>query len=211
MAEEDFRGAESKLFKKDWFSFPAVYKKRLQKSYRIPELDYHFRRQRTIFESRLLARAKSCGVRTPIVYEIDLAETTIVMELIPGKILKKLLPQLASASQRRLCKEIGENVGKLHKHGIIHGDLTTSNIIQPKDRGRLVFIDFGLGYFSDRLEDFGIDLYLLERAFRSTHATFFDEVWPEVMVGYKSFAPYSKEIDGKLLEISSRGRYSDRV
>lgn len=211
MVEEDFRGAESKLFKKDWFSFPAVYKKRFRKSYRIPELDHYFRKQRTIFEARLLARAKNCGVRTPIIYEIDLAETLIVMELIQGKILKKLLPQLTSGARQELCKKIGENVGKLHNNGIIHGDLTTSNIIHPKDGGKIVFIDFGLGYFSDRLEDFGIDLYLLERAFRSTHAQFFEEVWPEVLAGYKSFAPYPKEIDAKLVEISSRGRYSDRV
>ena len=208
---EDFRGAESKLYLKPWLNIQAVYKKRLAKKYRIDELDFHFRKQRTIFEARLLAKAKACGVRTPIIYEIDIKNTTLVMEHIKGKILKELIPELSNKKINMRSLEIGRNVGKLHSCGIIHGDLTTSNIILEENQDQLIFIDFGLGYISDRLEDFGIDLYLLQRSIESTHTTYFKEIWKAIMNGYKETSPCKDEIEEKISEIDSRGRYSERI
>ena len=88
MVTEDFRGAESKLFQKDWLGLPAIYKIRQPKTYRIKELDFSFRKYRTIHEARLLARAKKIGVRTPFIYEVDIENTTLVLEFINGKIMK---------------------------------------------------------------------------------------------------------------------------
>ncbi|MGC9778749.1 MAG: Kae1-associated serine/threonine protein kinase [Candidatus Heimdallarchaeota archaeon] len=211
MSEADFRGAESKLFYKKWLEYPALHKVRIQKKYRIKELDFHFRKQRTIYEARLLAKAKDAGVRVPIIYEIDIKNTTIVMEYIKGEILRTLLPKLDNKYQDDYCKQIGINIGKLHYKNIIHGDLTTSNMIKLEEENQIAFIDFGLGYISDRIEDFGIDMYLLERAFQNTHPNLFQKAWKAVIEGYKTTSPHSEVIESKILEIASRGRYSERV
>lgn len=211
MEQEIFRGAESKLFMKKWLSYNALYKIRLPKTYRISDLDYYFRKQRTIFESRLLTRAKDAGVRVPIIYEIDLINTTIVMEYIEGEILKSFLKEVNEEMVTKICFQIGQEIGKLHNYGIVHGDLTTSNIIKIKDKSQLAFIDFGLGFISDRIEDFGIDLYLLECALRSTHPDIFNIAWKAILDGYKKISSYKNKIEEKLSEISSRGRYSERI
>ncbi|MFW9922999.1 MAG: KEOPS complex kinase/ATPase Bud32 [Candidatus Thorarchaeota archaeon] len=210
MSEEKFRGAESKLFVGKWLDKPAIYKKRLPKKYRIPELDFYFRKQRTIHEGRLLSKAKIAGVRTPFIYDIDIDNTTLTMELIDGEILKYALPKMDFIQQKDICKKIGVEIGKLHKAGIIHGDLTTSNIIFLANQ-EIVFIDFGLGFISDRIEDIGIDLYLLERAFISTHPDIFENLWEAIIEGYKLTSPFGEDIDNKIKEISSRGRYSERM
>lgn len=209
--KEDLRGAESKLFLKKWFDLPALHKVRFPKSYRIKELDFQFRKSRTIHEAKLLAKAKEAGVRTPIIFEIDILNTTLVLEFIDGEILKTLLPKVSKKAILEICEQLGEDIGKLHNAGIIHGDLTTSNIIKSPDEKQLAFVDFGLGYISDRLEDFGIDLFLLERAFRNTHSVIFVDAWKMVIKGYKRTSTNSKDIENKLLEISSRGRYSERM
>lgn len=211
LLKEDFRGAESKLFLKKWFHLPALHKVRFPKSYRIKELDFQFRKSRTIHEAKLLAKAKEAGVRTPIIFEIDILNTTLVLEYLYGEILKTLLPKISKKEIQEICEQLGEDIGKLHNAGIIHGDLTTSNIIKNPNEKQLAFVDFGLGYISDRLEDFGIDLFLLERAFRNTHSTIFTTAWKMVIKGYKKTSTNSKDIENKLLEISSRGRYSERM
>ena len=93
--KEDLRGAESKLFFKKWFNLQALHKVRFPKSYRIKELDFQFRKSRTIHEAKLLAKAKEAGVRTPIIFEIDISNTTLVLEYIEGEILKTLLPKIS--------------------------------------------------------------------------------------------------------------------
>jgi TP53 regulating kinase-like protein len=211
LEQSNFRGAESKLFLKKWFTYKALFKVRLPKTYRIKELDFSFRKQRTIFEARLLARAKEAGVRVPIIYEIDLKNTTLVMEYIQGEILKTHLKKLDKKALNVICFIIGEDIGKLHNFGIVHGDLTTSNIIKLNNKEQIAFIDFGLGYVSDRIEDFGIDLYLLERAFKNTHPELYDSAWKSILKGYKKISSYKDKIEEKLAEISSRGRYSERV
>ncbi len=211
LVKEDLRGAESKLFLKEWFEYPALYKVRFPKSYRIKELDFQFRKSRTIHEAKLLAKAKEAGIRTPIIYEIDIQNTTLVLEHVMGEILKTLLTKISKNEIQEICELLGEDVGKLHNAGIIHGDLTTSNIIKIPKEEQLAFIDFGLGYMSDKLEDVGIDLYLLERAFRNTHSSIFDDAWEYVLIGYKKISVFGKDIENKLLEITTRGRYSERM
>ncbi|MBN1328976.1 MAG: Kae1-associated serine/threonine protein kinase [Candidatus Heimdallarchaeota archaeon] len=209
MENIDFRGAESKLFRKDWLDLPALYKVRIPKTYRIKELDFQFRKQRTIHEARLLSKAKDVGVRVPIIYEIDIQNTTLVLEYLEGEILKTLLPKLDKNACFKISEKIGCFIGILHKNGIIHGDLTTSNIISFQNQ--IAFIDFGLGYISERLEDIGIDIYLLEKAIKSTHIELFDKMWEAILLGYKRESPFGEVIEAKIDEIISRGRYSDRV
>ncbi|MFB0544787.1 MAG: lipopolysaccharide core heptose(II) kinase RfaY, partial [Asgard group archaeon] len=106
-------------------------------------------------------RQKKCGVSTPTIYEIDMKKTTIVMEYIEGDRVKELLNNELNEDKKVICRKIGESLGKLHKNGIIHGDPTTSNFIYT--HGKVFFVDFGLGVFSDSLEDASVDLHLLKR------------------------------------------------
>ncbi len=64
----------------------------------------------------------------------------------------------------------------LHNDGIIHGDLTTSNIMIT-DQKIVYIIDFGLSYVRNNIEDFSVDLYVLEKAFLSTHPDLESEVF----------------------------------
>lgn len=65
-------------------------------------------------------------------------------------------------------ERIGEALAHMHCADVIHGDLTTSNIMLRAGRD-VVLIDFGLAFVSSFWEDKAVDLYVLERAFASTH------------------------------------------
>lgn len=136
-----------------------------KKDYRIKEIDEDLRRSRTRNEAKLFNEAKKCGVLTPLLFDINLKKASIKMENIIGKPLNDIIEDLDPDERRKVCKIIGEDIAKLHEHGIIHGDLTTSNIIM-KDKS-LVFIDFGLGRFSQETEDRGVDLLALKRPSRA--------------------------------------------
>lgn len=75
-----------------------------------------------------------------------------------------------------LMSMIGSEIGKMHLADVIHGDLTTSNMMlrwtssaNSSPSVELVLVDFGLAYTSSLVEDKAVDLYVLERAFNSTH------------------------------------------
>ena len=74
-------------------------------------------------------------------------------------------------------RSVGRGVAKLHNGDVIHGDLTTSNMMLrlssgggDVDVGEVVMLDFGLSAVGSQHEDKAVDLYVLERAFSSTHA-----------------------------------------
>ena len=105
------------------------------------------------------------------------------------------------------CK-IGEVIGKLHKNNIIHGDLTTSNmlLVEPFSKSDVILIDFGLGYMEEKVEDKAVDLYVLERAVLSTHPNTEDFV-ALVFEEYKKHGGKSaKTVIQKLDEVRLRGR-----
>ncbi len=79
-------------------------------------------------------------------------------------------PSLTPEKLEETIRQIGSLVLQIHECGIIHGDLTTSNMIFKN--GQIYLIDFGLSYFKDSAEDRAVDLYVLERAFKSTHPQF---------------------------------------
>ena len=202
------KGAEANLYLEDWHGRKVIMKRRIPKGYRLPELDEKIRRQRTIRESQIIHRAKEAGVPTPIIFMIDILGTTIIMEFVEGKQVKQVLNELPLEERLRLCRHIGELIGRLHTHGIVHGDLTTSNMILTP-HGRVVFVDFGLSGRSTELEEMGVDLHLMKRAFQSTHFKFAEECFNAVMDGYARVVGDSaaKEVGRKVLEIERRGRY----
>ena len=202
------KGAEASLYLETWHGRKAILKRRLVKKYRVPELDREIRIQRTKHEPSIMHKAKEAGVPTPIIYMVDISSATIVMEFVEGKRLKEALDSLPSEERRKLCRYVGILVGKLHKHGIIHGDLTTSNMILTPE-GRIVFVDFGLSEQSFELEDRGVDLHLMKRALLSTHFAYAKECFDSIISGYMEIMgeAETKEVLSKVREIEKRGRY----
>ncbi len=202
------KGAEANLYLREWHGRKVIMKRRLSKGYRVSELDEEIRSQRTVHEPQVIHRAKEAGVPTPTIFMVDAAEATIVMEYVEGKQVKQVLDELSPEERLRLCRHIGKLIGKLHSHGIIHGDLTTSNMILTPN-GNIVFVDFGLSEISAELEARGVDLHLMKRAFQSTHYRHAKECFEAVMEGYGETVgdDVAKGVLEKIGEIERRGRY----
>lgn len=198
-------GAEAIVTRTQYLDFDAVVKTRPAKSYRIPELDRHLRLTRTRNEARLIHEARRAGVRTPCIYDIDTEECSITMERIKGRTVKEVLDE-GSVDPIQLCGKIGDAVAKLHSAKICHGDLTTSNMILMDD-GTLCIIDFSMGCSKATVEEMGVDLRLLERAFASAH-TRLSSPFEHLMDAYYDNVPNPDAMRRKVEDIKNRGRYT---
>ncbi len=198
------RGAEAEIYLSDWNKRKVVSKKRVVKSYRHKEIDRRLREARTKLEAKLISEARSLGVSTPIIYDVDTKESQIVMEYIEGEQIKEALFHAGEEQQKELCQEIGKCVGRFHKNHLIHGDLTTSNMILMNNR--IYFIDFSLGGKSKEIESKGVDLHLLMEAFESTHSEILDK-FDYVLEGYRKEYDGADAVIKKVKEIEKRGRY----
>ncbi len=183
----------------------VLVKSRVPKSYRHPALDQSLRAHRTKVEARLLQEARSCGVPTPIVYDIDTVNAEIWMQEIVGPRAKDALMKAGSDEVREISQEIGRMVARLHSHGMTHGDLTTSNMILRD--GRVFFIDLSLGSKAASLEEMGVDLHLLREAFQSAHS---DLMYAYDIIAETYVREYAggKEVLAKVKDIEERGRYA---
>lgn len=198
------KGAEADIYLTKWENRHAILKIRKIKKYRNPILDSKIRRQRTIRESQTISEVKSFGVPTPLVYNVDLRKFAIIMQEIPGKPIH----DLPDSKIIDLSREIGRLVGMMHKNGIMHGDLTTSNFIYYKNQ--VFVIDFGLSQKTIKFEDHAVDLRLIKEILNSAHAKIIKSCWKNFLSGYKSVvgsAKYEKIIN-IVSEIESRGRYA---
>ncbi len=202
------KGAEASLFLTQWHGRKTVLKVRVPKRYRPAELDQQIRSYRTSHEPQLMHEAKTAGVATPLIYMVNVPESTIVMEYVEGEQVKKLLNSAEGGVREEVCREIGRNVAYLHQNGLIHGDLTTSNMIRSPN-GRIVFVDFGLGEKNVEREAQGVDLHLLKRAMQSTHFGCWEDCYHAVLCGYASVVgtEQAEKVYEKTREIERRGRY----
>ena len=202
------KGAEASLFLGEWHGRKVVMKRRLPKMYRIPELDSMIRGQRTIHEPNIIHRAKEAGVPTPTIFLVDVEDANIVMEFVEGKQVKEVLDNVSKEERLNLCVLIGRMIGRLHSNGIIHGDLTTSNMILTP-YGKVVFVDFGLSERSIEVEPKGVDLHLMKRTLYSTHYRHARQCFEAVMRGYEESVggEEARQVVLKIREIEKRGRY----
>jgi len=195
------QGAEAKII----LSKKFIIKDRITKKYRIKELDDKIRKQRTKAETKLLIKANKL-INSPLPLEYK-SEYQIKMPHINGKKLSEELNNLSLKKQLLIMKQIGKDIAKLHDSDIIHGDLTTSNMILSKEK--IFFIDFGLGFISNKLEDKAVDLHLLKQALQAKHFQNYEKLWKAVESGYKPGKESSKVLE-RLKAVERRGRYKGK-
>ena len=188
------KGAESNIVKSSYLGEKAVIKDRIPKGYRIPEIDNKIRKARCKEEAKLLSDAKRAGVKTPVLYDVNLENKAITMEEIEGVMLKEVIDD-------DLALRLGGEISKLHCADIIHGDITTSNILFSDDK--LVFIDFGLGRYSQLKEDKAVDLLVLKKSLQSIDYNLALRYFDLVLKGYGD-----ESILNTIHDIESRGRYT---
>jgi Kae1-associated kinase Bud32 len=257
--EKHFKRSEEqgKILKDYIGSEKVVIKNRIKKSYRIPVLDEKLRKIRTRSEAKIISKLEKI-IPVPKIIKTD-EKQEIIMQFIYGK---KLSDNLENRDYKKICKLIADNITKMHNQGIIHGDLTTSNMIyvensnndsnkksdvslnlqQPlskdltinnkitakslsmrkqlsredksaseanaDDQGKVYFIDFGLSFHSQKIEDKAVDLHLLQQALEAKHFTIWQECWKIILKNYKP--EKNKEILQRIKIIESRGRYKDK-
>lgn len=198
------KGAEAEIILTDWYGMPAIIKRRIPKPYRNMELDRILRTSRTIREASLLLAARKAGVSVPALYCIDVSNTSIVMEYIPGPTVRDLL--YTRIEEEEVLKAIGRSIGNLHLNGLVHGDLTTSNMIWLAKK--VFFIDFGLGEFIYSLEAMGVDLHLMLRALESTFPLRAYDHFNLILEGYREImGTRASEVVDRVKHIRLRGRY----
>jgi len=206
-----YKGAEAEIYLENWFGSMAVRKTRLPKPYRVLQLDATIRRGRTIHETNLMHEARKLGVPIPAIQHIDPETSSFVMDYVNGPTLKEELYVASPETRRKQCNLLGRMVAGIHEGGIVHGDLTISNVLCAD--GKLFLIDFGLGDFSTELEDRGVDLLLLSRAMKSTHIKFHEEIFAAFLHGYSATVGKRLGVETvtKMREIEKRGRYFERA
>jgi len=199
-----YQGAEAVVDLCEWLGRLVVVKTRVAKGYRVRELDELIRRSRTVREASLLNSAKRAGVNTPFVYHVNPVRGWIIMSYVGDQSLRSMQGSSLFAS---LIRMLGETVGRLHSAGMVHGDLTPSNVLVSE--GRLILIDFGLGEFSREVEKEAEDVYTL---FSSLMTLPDSQTLMRIFLGgYRSSAGvFAARVEERLREIGSRGRYVEK-
>jgi N6-L-threonylcarbamoyladenine synthase/protein kinase Bud32 len=188
------RGAEAVVT----FHDGIAKKRRVSKRYRVHALDTRLITERTRAEARLIHAARKGGVPTPIMS--DITEDTIVMEQVHGCLLTLDL-------SHKTIREAGRMVGRLHGAGIMHGDLTTSNLILREADGKCVLIDFGLALVTQEIEQRGVDIHVLFQTLESTAPCSSDDLKAAFVEGYRETFADAGEVIAREHEIELRGRY----
>ena len=198
------KGAEADIYQTVWRGNDAILKIRTPKQYRNPELDARLRRQRTIKESQMISFVKSFGIRSPLIYFVDHTHASITMQMIYGTLVR----DLPESKLVDVSEVMGSMVGVMHKNGMMHGDLTTSNFILSGDH--LYIIDFGLSHNTIKSEDHAVDLRLIKEILNSAHAQVMKPAWNNFLVGYESVMGQSNSaiIVRLVSDIEGRGRYA---
>lgn len=234
------QGAEGIIYSDTFLTKNVIVKQRLSKKYRVPFLDAKLNKQRILQESRCMVKCLKVGVLTPIIYMIDIENNIIVMEQIKGITFKAYLKSLETFEKGIIwAKFVGIAIGKMHDADIVHGDLTTSNIMLKNVSGvsnnggmqheidfnaftvdsdkaseelpsRVVLIDFGLGMTNAVAEDKAVDLHVLERAFASTHPNS-EQLVSELLEAYRFSNRRADTVLKKLEQVRARGRKRDMI
>ena len=211
-----YRGAEADLLRGRWCGLDAVFKFRRPLNYRLKVLDDAIRRQRTAREAEMIHDAKRSGARTPLLYFVDTGNALIVMQWVNGRRLKEAVSSLTSEGVASIFAELGGEVARLHSSGIMHGDLTTSNVLlddvdnKSNNNDELTLIDFGLAIRTTRLEDRAVDLRLAKETLTGAHSEVASKAYAALLEGYGGeVGPGEvRAVTRQVAEIERRGRYA---
>ncbi|MCK4589046.1 MAG: Kae1-associated serine/threonine protein kinase [Nanoarchaeota archaeon] len=208
------QGAEAVLYQ----TKNSIIKDRLPKTYRHPHIDSQLRKFRTKREAKVIQKLKQLNFPAPNLIKVE--NQIIEMQHIPGKKVRDIF----NKNYKKLAAEIGKKLAILHQNHIIHGDLTTSNMILgnrkfPSSENQddfllfnkeIYFIDFGLSFFSERNEDKAVDLHLLERAMESKHFQVYPDCFKLALKSYQKHYPDAKQVLNRLETVKSRGRNKNK-
>ncbi len=191
-----------------------IVKDRISKSYRHTDLDNKIRRQRTKSEAKIMQKISKI-IHVPKILTDPGSGRMIHMQFVDGKKLSQYLDEFTLTKQKQIMKLIGKSVAKLHKENIIHGDLTTSNMIyvphkkrDDRQNEKVYFIDFGLAFQNAKYEDKGVDIHLLKQALEAKHFKHWETLFTEFEKAYKSLEPKeAQKVFERLTLIEKRGRY----
>ncbi|MGC8975039.1 MAG: Kae1-associated kinase Bud32 [Thermoprotei archaeon] len=199
-------GAEAALIKACYEGMHSVYKVRVRKPYRDPRLDTSLIKNRCETEAKILAELRLRGLNVPALYYVDVSKGLIVMEFIEGPLLRDLI-RGGSEKIFKYVEDLGGLVASIHDAGVVHGDITTSNVVVRSDE--VYLIDFGLARYSKRLEDLATDIHLFIRSVESTHYSLKESLLRCFMRGYASIKgrEFTDSLLLKVREIRMRGRY----
>jgi len=198
------QGAEAVLILKT----NIITKKRIKKNYRLPELDRKIRLFRTKREAKIMNKVYDL-INVPKILDVSEKKFSIDMDFVEGIPLVQVLDSLSHYDREMVCKKIGEGIGIMHNNNIVHGDLTTSNILLKG--GDVYFIDFGLSFVSLKPEDKAVDLHLVRQGLNSKHYQHCKKSFENVLDGYRKKCKDSKLILNRLEKVQSRGRYKRKV
>ncbi|KAL9599598.1 MAG: hypothetical protein Q9219_003754 [cf. Caloplaca sp. 3 TL-2023] len=242
------QGAEAHVYRTHFLtpSIPCILKYRPPKSYRHPILDARLTRHRILSEARTLVKCRREGVSVPGVLALGAEDGWMMVEWVGGGTVRERLQKRRDGARLGMIKEgsvtqdlrmlmgrIGAAVGRMHEVGIVHGDLTTSNLMLRDEAGEaenqepagtsqetdieevsldgeIVLIDFGLAGQSIQDEDKAVDLYVLEKAFGSTHPEVEGE-FEEVLRAYGESYKGAKVVLKRLEDVRLRGRKRSMV
>lgn len=192
--KELHRGAEAVIFIVDE---NTLLKDRVRKSYRIKLIDEFLRKTRTKNEVNLLRRASGAGVSVPSVFETE--DYSFKMDYVKGEVLKNIVNNLNITELNKIFKQVGLQINALHHNNIVHGDLTTSNMILSN--GSVFFIDFSLGSLSKKVEDKAVDLHLIKQALIAKHNKAWKTCFNTIIKQYKD-----EHVLERLKSVEKRGR-----
>jgi bifunctional N6-L-threonylcarbamoyladenine synthase / protein kinase Bud32 len=188
------RGAEAVIT----FTGNTAVKRRVSKRYRVSALDKHLIAERTRAEARLLAAARKGGVPTPVIS--DITGDALAMEYVDG-------PLLTGNISETTIQEAGRMVGRLHTAGIMHGDLTTSNMVLRNSDRKCVLIDFGLSLVTPEIEQRGVDIHVFFQTLESTVPEQAELLKTAFIAGYTETFDGAADVIRREHEIRLRGRY----
>ncbi len=201
------QGAEAIVYKDN----NQIIKERFSKQYRLPHLDESLRKFRTRREAKVLGKLDELNFPAPKIHSFSDKRMSILMDFVPGDKLKDVLLEASEINElSNYAKQIGINVAKLHTQNIVHGDLTTSNMIKHADTGNVHLIDFGLSFFSEKVEDKAVDLFLMDRALQATHFSLYPQIFEQIVSAYEKEFPESSEVLDRLQLVKQRGRNKKR-
>ena len=178
-----------------------IIKDRVKKGYRLEQLDNKLRTQRTKREAKILSKLNNI-IPVPKVLKIE--KFLLELEFIYGKKLSEHLDTLQNKNQ--IMQQVGRQTAIIHDNNIIHGDLTTSNLILQNKTNKLFFIDFGLSFVSTKIEDKAVDLHLIKQALEAKHFQHYEQLFQAFIKGYKKSKNYQLVLQ-QLKKVEARGRY----